>query len=253
MDVFELYQFINNAENANERSNALNYLLQSSKIKQLSNDELKHAYGLSTDHVWGKTKILEVLLEKGDEQALVWAKASISENNSINRYGFDMYSAVYQQDSEFIKSHLESLELDLESPNLGLFTFLAQEPEVAKPFYIRNLDKILDSNSDEIFSYASSISGVELSSSQQSKVIDLFSSPNRNKRHFAINLATQIKDTDVLRSAYTTLDRSQEKIIFIAQLVNSIDNPEAAALARELASNSDNPQIRRFATQNPNY
>ncbi len=254
MNTQELYAFVNESENPNEKLSALSYLVQGGKLSQLSSEELKNLYQHTGDQQWGKSKLLKVLLEKEDPDALTWAKALISDNNRTqNSYSSDIYDAIYHQDPEFIKRHIEETEFNPRSPQLDLFSFIAQEPDLATSFFNRNLDSILDSDNDNVFLYAYNVPVIEMSNQQEAKVLELFESRNRNKRNFAIGLAPQIEDTQALRQAYSTLERNQDKLGFVARLVSAVDNPDAVALGRELAASSDNPAIQRFANERNGY
>ncbi|MBL4672892.1 MAG: hypothetical protein JKX81_11590 [Arenicella sp.] len=188
------------------------------------------------------------MLENDDAEALDWAKSSI-QTDSIGRHtGSDVYAAIYEKDPDFIIQHINQIDINTWSPQHGLLGLIQQQPELATTFYTQNFDKILSSNNDKVFMYGLGNATIELTQQQQSQVVELFDSHNQHKRNFAINLASTIDDLQTLRQAYTKLNRNQDQMIFIRGLLSSNASSGAADLARELASNSDNPRIQRLAT-----
>ncbi|MFT6407274.1 MAG: hypothetical protein ACJAQ6_000685 [Arenicella sp.] len=246
----ELHTVALEAESRSERMTALHLLLQGSKFKQLSNQQLKELYTEPETEGWSKAQLLNGLLENDDPEALGWAKDSI-RNGTVSR-GADsqLYAAVYEKDPNFMIQYINENEFDPSSSQHALISFIQQEPDLASTFYARNFDKILSSNNDDVFMYGIGSATIELNQQQQSRVAELFSSNNRHKRNFAISLAASISDPQILRQAYTELNRSQEQLVFIASLLGPNASAEASSLGRELASSSEHPHIQRLAAGN---
>jgi len=244
----ELHSVVLQAESRSERFAAFGTLLQGGKLQQLSNQELKELYTEPSIDRSNKAQLLSILLENDDAEALDWAKSSI-QTDSIGRHtGSDVYAAIYEKDPDFIIQHINQIDINTWSPQHGLLGLIQQQPELATTFYTQNFDKILSSNNDKVFMYGLGNATIELTQQQQSQVVELFDSHNQHKRNFAINLASTIDDLQTLRQAYTKLNRNQDQMIFIRGLLSSNASSGAADLARELASNSDNPRIQRLAT-----
>jgi len=167
MNGQELHAVMLDAENLIEKMTALDILLQGGKLKQLSNTQLKSLYTEIEHNHWGKAKLLNVLLENDDPEALVWAKTSITQNAFSNSSSGDIYNAVYEKDPEFITRHLEQFELDPSSSQYSLLTFVSQEPELARLFYARNFDKILNSDNDELFMFGAPSKDIEMTRQQE--------------------------------------------------------------------------------------
>lgn len=247
MDTSELYTTAVDAQSRTEKAMAFSSLFQGGKLSKLSNQELKTLYTNSVSKEWGKTQLLKQLLENDDEDALSWAKASINDNTLTRGFDHEVFSVVYEKDPGFIKSYIAQVEFDPSDSRLGLFSFIQQEPELASSFYTRNLDQILDSKNSNVFMYGLHGTKIAMSEQQQLKIVDFFGSSNRHKRNFAISLVSSIEDTSVLRDAYSNLSRQQDKLIFLGSLLSPNNNAEASSLARELASNSDDPNIQRLS------
>jgi hypothetical protein len=246
MDAPELYISALEGHSRTERAAALNSLFQNNRLAQLSSDQLKDLYINTSMYSYGKNNILKILLENDDSEALSWAKSSITDDALTQNFDSEIYSLIYDKDPEFVKIHLAELEFEPSLTGLGILSFMQQEPGLASSFYGRNFDKILDSKNNNVFIFTPDASQLTLNDQQQSRVAELFSSNNRHKRNFAIGLAPIIEDTQLLRDAYSNLSRNQDKMMFIMSLMTPDVRTEASDLARELAKNSDEPNIRRL-------
>jgi len=244
----ELHAVALDAESRSERIMAFNLLIEdgANRLKQLSNQQIKDIYTqMDSDH-WSKASILSLLIKNGDNDALDWAKQAINENSLPRGANYDLYNSVYDIDPEFIQNHVEQLELDTSNPPNALLSLLYQETDLAANFLSQNFDKILDSKNDEIFMMGISNANLELTQRQQSRMVELFGSTSREKRSFAINLARNIDDTQLLREGYDQLTRKGEKMQFIVSLLHPGAKPEISNLAKELATSSDEPSIQNL-------
>ena len=250
MDTSELYTLATTSTRKTGRWIALNQLAQHGGFKRLDTYELKNLYQTGELEDYYKSQILTVLLNKEEPEALDWAKTLIKERGTNNHVDSDMLSLVYQQDPEFIEKLM--FEVDLASFNIRnpLYSLLLSEPELNSSFYTKNFDDILKSDNSDLFQYGGYGVSFDMTTEQQYALSELFESNDKNKRHFAANLARNIEDIDTLRRSYNMLKNNREKVTFIQSLFgNTEKNEEQLNLVRELIADSDDPQLALLGRQ----
>jgi len=245
MNSDELYSIVIDTQNQTERATALYQLMQGGKYQQLTDEQMKSLYSETQIEDWSKSRLLTTLVERGDPEALSWAKQSIRSNSASLANNTGLFDVIYDKDPEFIKQYIANVEFEDSSSSVNLISFIQSESDLSDAYFTRNFDKILDSTNDDVFKYIYA-PNIEMTSTQQSRVAELFNSKNRDKRRFAIGLASKITDTTTLRSAYDQLSRSSDKNHFISTLLSDGSNSKNKQLARELAENSNDPSIQQL-------
>jgi len=247
MSAQELYDAFISSENMSDKELALQGLAQGG-WGELSSSQIKEIYLESADSWYGGVEALRILLERDDPEALLWAKEALNKPTFGLSGGYDLVGLLYQKDPEFIENYVASLDVDkFNNTSRYTMTFI-QEPELQKIFYEKNLDKILVSNNSTLFQMPPYNLDMELSSDQQSKVADLLSSRNRSKRRFALSVVNLVKDEQLLRQGYESLTRDRDRQTMLAKFISARNNdPTTRALVRQLAADSNNPQIRALA------
>lgn len=243
MGASELYDAAINSDSRTEKQMAL-AMLNQGKVNDLETSELKVLYQEQSVDEWGKRQILVKLLEEKDPEALNWAKQLLSDGQVF--YGDEVYAAVYEVDPDFVKERLSNLDLSDSQSSASALSFVIQEPELAKVFFEENFDKILESNSNQIYQMGAYSVDFDLSRRQQASLIEFFDSTNRHKRSFAISVSKNIDDVDVLRDAYSRLAKRKDQRNFLRRLSLERMNPDKRSLVQELAADSDDPEIRKM-------
>ncbi len=242
LSALELYYIATESDNLLEQQSAMQVLAQS-KLHQLGASELKTLYQREDVQQWSKTSILNSLLSENDPEAIVWAKQLISNNTPLSYLSDDLYSAIYENDPDFIRNYIN--EFDIESgPNAyGFYNFVQQEPKLANEFFTKRIDEILDSENGTLFQFGAYNVEFDMTTRQQSKLLSLFESNNQHKRSFAMSLLGNVDDTGMLREAFSKFERARDKRNFLNAL-STDKNAEKQALVKELARNSDDPDLQ---------
>ena len=242
MDATELYSIVLEAENNMDKQIATQLLMRG-KVNDLERTQLKTLYQQGDLESWWSTRLLATLLEDGDDDALVWAKQFLDNEDDTVYFSSDVYESIYHRDPEYIKQHLSDIDINTDGRITYILGFLASETELAKEFYSHHFDDILESDRNQIYRMMKSNIELDLSQSQQSDVINLFDSQNRHKRSFAIDQVGNIDDINGLRGAYQALTRPSEQKKFLKNLMGDKQSSDKNELAKELASGSDDPEI----------
>lgn len=245
MNALELYDVVQNAETNRERQFALQVLTQSN-FGELETYQIKSILNTADLQSWHKGKLLSNLLERRDPEALGLAKDYMSQNPSGRYMDQNLVRNVYDLDPQYIEAFVNDLDLDKGRDSFAVLSVALEDPKIAKEFYKKNFDQIVESKSSELFNYLNSSSDLDLSVDQQNKIVDLLQSPNRQKRQFAMGMLNNVENLDTIREAFQNMDRESEKRNFIYILVGQADNPERKQLAKKLAESIDDPRLQKF-------
>ncbi len=247
MSARELYDSYTNSQSSTDKQMALQALMQG-KMGDLSTVELKDLYQASESELFGKYQVLQVLLEKNDAEALQWAKQEVDNPMLAMQGGYDIYAQINDKDPAFIREYVENLRVeDLAASQYSLSALLMQDQELAKTFYAKNLDQVLDSNSNTLFQMVPYNLQLDMNSDQQYKITELLGSGSRDKRNFAIGLVHNVSDPRLIRDGFAKLTRSQDQQTMLSTLITGASTENIKKLARELAAASDDPVLQQFA------
>ncbi len=247
MSARELYDSYTNSQSSTDKQMALQALMQG-KMGELSPVELKDLYQASESELFGKYQVLQVLLEKNDAEALQWAKQEIDNPMLALQGGYDIFAQINDKDPAFIREYVENLRVeDLAASQYALSALLMQDQGLAATFYTKNLDQVLDSNSNTLFQMVPFDLKLDMNSDQQYKITELLSSGSRDKRNFAIGLIHNVSDPRLIRDGFAKLTRSQDQQTMLSTLISSASNENIKKLARELAAESDDPVLQQYA------
>jgi len=242
MSSVELLAEFNESDSPLEKQTALVKLI-SKEFNGVETYELKALYESPDLDQWARSAIIRKLVATGDADGIRWAKQSLEQNKGAIAYiGTDILSGIYQHDPDFVKDYMNKVDLDDRNAISGLSTLFYQEQELAKEFVSKNFDDILQSDNPSFVQLSYQVGELNLDRNQQQGLVDALVDSNRNKRDFALRLLSSVKDTDLLRDGYQSLERDNDRINFLSNIYST-----QRELARELAQNSDNSKIQRFA------
>lgn len=247
MSSEELFAAYQSAESTLDKQWALQYL-RDGKLEQLETYEIKQLYQALDEGTesWNKYAMLNLLLEKGDAEALVWAKESITDPAFGMQGGHEIFESLYEQDPQFVTDFVDGLTLDDLSTYRHSLYGIFNDSKLARVFFENNLDEILDTSNTSNLRYFGHNVEIELSDQQQSGIVDLLESSRKRDREFAIGFVRSIDNIDLLRESYAKISRTQEQQHFLSQLMTDFENEDKKQLARELAENSDDPMIKQM-------
>ena len=232
MDVFELLEVAKNSEKRSETRLALQYMMASGKINKLELIDLRALYQIDSLDNHYKSEILNKLLEAGDEEALGWAKQTIVEERPGIHIDSELLTMVYEKDPDFIDRYVDQLELESLGSYNSIYSLMSQEPKLNSRFFSKHFDEILNSDNKFVYQIGRHSVDFDMSLEQQARVAQLFSSDDKHKRNFAINLAAHIESTDLLRESYGKLTRTQEKQGFLYGLFGKQISAEQLSLLK---------------------
>lgn len=205
--------------------------------------ELKALYETPDLDQWARASIIKKLVSNGDSDGIRWAKQSLEQNQVGNAYiGTGLLGGIYQHDPGFVKDYIKNIDLNDRNAISGLSTLFYQEQELGNEFLSKNFDDILLSDNPSFLQLGYQVGDLKLDRDQQQGLVNALVDSNRNKRDFALRLLSSVKDTDLLRDGYQSLERDNDRINFLSNIYGN-----QRELARELAQNSDNSKIQRFA------
>lgn len=245
LNASELFAIVSESDNLLKQQSAMQLLTQG-KLHQLSVSELKTLYQHDQTPNWNKANILTSLLNENDPEALGWAKNMISSGSHSRWSGLndELYTSVYEKDPNFIRNYINEFEIESGPSGFGFYNFMQQEPKLANEFFTTRLDEILDVENGTIFQFGGYDVEFDMTTSQQSKLLSFFESSNQRKRSFAMSLLENVDDIDMLREAFSELERTREKRNFINSIGTSGDSKKQS-LAKELARNSGDPSLQK--------
>ncbi|MBT8115310.1 MAG: hypothetical protein KJP04_08010 [Arenicella sp.] len=247
MDAADLYNAVVNGSKATEKQLAMQLLMQG-KSHDLDTTDLKTLFQDESLHHWNRMRLLKILLERDDIESVAWARQLITNDDGINYLDQDFISMVHEKDPDFIREHLKTLSLESHANPQSFFAFLSEEPKLRLEFLQNRFDDILESTNWNLHQHSLISKDFEMTSLQQSKLLEFFESPSRRKRRFAMGYIGNIDNVDDLRRAYASLELPREQVRFVTMLVgdSSDSQQQKLALAREIANTSDNPKIQRL-------
>ncbi|MFT4629153.1 MAG: hypothetical protein ACI9WC_000274 [Arenicella sp.] len=187
MNATDLYDVVANAATDRDRQFALQVLVQTG-FDELESYQLKSILNLDDLQIWHKDKLLSNLLERRDPQALSLVKAYMSDNTSNRYMDQDLVRNVYDLDPGYIRGLVSELDLDKGREHFTVLSVALEDPKIAKEFHAKHIDQIIESKNRQLFNYLRSPSAIDLSVDQQNEIIELFQSPNRQKRQFAMGM-----------------------------------------------------------------
>jgi len=146
MSASELYSLAIDSSNSIEQKYAQQFLIQNG-LGELGVEELKVLYHADGVSKWVQQSLLPQLLEEGDAEAIGWAKQLLNENTIGQFVDSEVYSSIYDADPDFIKEHINNLDLNDFQKMAGAMTFVMQDADLAKSFYEENIfTTMLNSN-----------------------------------------------------------------------------------------------------------
>ena len=246
MTAQELLSVYLSTDNSLDKQSALGSL--HGKYDQLETYELKQLYQSldATNGKWASSELLNILLERDDPDALVWVKQEILNGDSSSNISRDIYQNVYEKDPEFISDYVRNLPLEVATKQGFLFSLLSTESELAKIFLEKNIDEILDTGNTTNLNFIGYNASIDLDSQQEARLVEFFGSSKKDTREFAIVLARDIDDVELLREGFNKLTRDREQSIFLSQLLTDGKDTSKGRLAIELAERVDNPRLQRY-------
>ena len=242
MSSVELLAEYNESDSSLEKQTALTTLI-SKEFNDVEPYELKALYETPDLDKWARAAIIQKLVSGGDPDGMQWAKQSLEQSQGVRAFiGTDILSDIYQHEPDFVKEYISNVDLDDRYAISGLSDLFYQEQELAKEFVGKNFDDMLQSDNRSFLQLGYQVGELNLDRDQQQGLINALVDSNRNKRDFALRLLNNVKDTDLLRDGYQSLERDNDRINFLSSIYSG-----QRELARELAQNSDNSKIQRFA------
>ena len=250
LEPFELFDLIQNSTDPIERQVA-QQILMNKGMQDLENYQLKELYKNPVFKKWGRSEIISMLMQNSDPEGLSLAKVALLEhNNSLFNSSFDteLVQSVYEKDPDFMMRYVADFDINQTSRFSPIVAFFTQEDKLAKVFLKNNLDKIIGSERKHVLQLGSYFSSVEISPSQQERVIALFDSSNHHKRGLAIALIGSLKNTDTstLTTLLKKLSRKQEQRDFIRKLYYNSNDPKLKVFAKQLASDSNDTLLKQI-------
>ncbi len=234
LSASELYQTIIQADTEFEKQAAIDQLL-SHGLRELEPDELKDIF-MTIDDNMRRTEVLTVLMEKDEIEGVAIAKQFIEGASYIPD---ELYSRLYLSDPDYLTSYINQIDINTTSDNHGLYIFLDQEPELYKAFLSKNFDTLLASNNAQVLKKNAYPADLDISYSQQKTLTQLFGSKNHANREFALSMANNIDDPNLLYEAFGKLNSKTEQQQFLDILLKNEDNIEKLRLAETLKGLQD--------------
>lgn len=246
-DVPSLLTIALESKNQLQKTLALGILRED--LNKLDATELKSLYALDDLQPWNRNAIIVALIDKGDIQALQWGKEQLVAKGDF-RYGFhhELFESLYDKDPEYVRQFVSSVDISAYPRASKMVHLLTSKPELATVFFSNNFDQILNSEDNQLYQAFYGRPKLELSRSQQADLSSFFISSNRHKRSFAINLASNIEDTDLLRDSFYQLDKTREKLQFLQALSMNKKNTEQQELINEIVDSASDEAIKKFRT-----
>lgn len=245
MSASELHLLAIDSSNSYEQKYAQQFLIQNG-LGELGVEEIKQLYHAEGVSEWVQQSLLPRLLEEGDAEAIDWAKQLLYKNTKGQFIGSEIYSSIYDADPDFIKEHINNLDLNDFQKIAGAMSFVMRDADLTESFYEENFDKLLDLNNSTSYEFFHNSAELELSHRQQSRLAELFASKSSKRRGFAIRQAGNIGDANILRDAYSQLSKNSEKLSLLQTLSKRSNNTDVRKLIQELAEDSENADIRKM-------
>lgn len=249
MSAEELYASFLGAVSDQERDSILG-ALQMGKLMDLDVLQIKEIYDMLDDSQNYRTILLNTLVERGDAQALEQAKQLIlNPADAFYLQVNELVTAVFDKDPDFIRDYFSNLSLDDIQANRPLLWAMSSNKDLAQLFLQNNIDNVLEVEVDASFAHVGASATLDLSRRQQRKIVDMMDTANPHRRHFAQSLVGNFTEPDLIREAFSRVDRPAEQKTFLFILMRANTSGEMSAVARELAAQSDDESIRRLATR----
>lgn len=246
LTTMELLEIVATSQSSIEVQFAFGRLRQSD-FAGLSDYDLKKLYQSERMGRWENATVLQKLVSKGDVEAISWMKQLLNDGDYKIRYmDSETMTTLYQKAPEFVSEYLQNIDVATPSKVPSLNGLFEQNPELAKGFYAKNFDAIIDSSGHKRYQIGAYDLSFDMSNDQQAKLISALTSDSRHKKNFALRLVNNVSDIQSLRDAYGSLKTERDRVTFIYRISRDAKNQAHRALAKELAANADSSNIKRL-------
>ena len=215
-------------------------------LTEIDSSLLKEFYNAEGLNYWLKEKLLTVMFNQKDEQALSLTKQFV-EDGRAQTTSYEIWRTLYDLDRDYVIETASEMSINELANGDALFSSLRGNSDDLKVFFNNQLDNILSAQNFTVFQTLTGLPvDMSLSRSQQQKVENLLSSESRTERRFALNFINSIDDADVLKDHYDNLTSSTEKVDFVSRLVGSVATEAQRQLAQEIIDDSDLAPVKQL-------
>ena len=247
-DLLNAYQVTTDKR---ERQTILQYLTNTDlssvdayDLKQLYNDDIDGEI-----HDWTKSKLVVELLDRQDDEALNIAKQFLTESKNGRGIRMEVLSKTFEFDRDYVVNLASNMSID-ELSNSFILNAIGSDSSAVTEFYENQLDNILAADNQKVFeSLYQGPGNFDLTANQQDKVSDLMLSKRTSALNFALGMAGNIDDISILRDRFDRLSTAQDRQAFMYGLYRNNKSEPHVELMRELASASDDPNIKLWGQQ----